>query len=124
MLLNASGQLDLSPGGLEQAARRSQRVGAAGARAALRAAWAAPRRGPSSGGVGGETPPFARALPLAWRAPSNMSGERIEARACQASYRMKNCPDGWFDPWTLEWQFTQERPNIRLLLFTLIAFES
>jgi hypothetical protein len=37
---------------------------------------------------------------------------------------MKNCPDGWFDPWTFEWQFTQERPNIRLLLLTVMALLS
>ena len=34
---------------------------------------------------------------------------------------MKNWPDGWFEPCTFEWQLTHDRPNIRLLLFTVIA---
>ena len=34
--------------------------------------------------------------------------------------RMKNWPDGWFDPWMVEWQFTHDRPNMRLLLFVVI----
>jgi hypothetical protein len=40
------------------------------------------------------------------------------------AYRMKNCPEGWFDPWMFEWQFTHERPNMRLLLFTVISSRS
>ena len=41
-----------------------------------------------------------------------------------SDYRMKNCPDGWFEPWTFEWQLTHDRPNIRLLLFTVMALLS
>jgi hypothetical protein len=49
----------------------------------------------------------------------------MKRRMCTSErYRMKNWPDGWFEPWTFEWQFTHDRPNIRLLLFTVIAFVS
>jgi hypothetical protein len=39
-------------------------------------------------------------------------------------YRMKNWPDGWFDPWMFWWQFMHDRPNIRLLFFTVMALLS
>jgi hypothetical protein len=30
-------------------------------------------------------------------------------RIDQIRQRVKNTPDGWFDPWMLAWQLTQER---------------
>ena len=46
------------------------------------------------------------------------------ARAAHVCLRATACrtgPDGWFEPWMFEWQFTHDRPNIRLLLFTVMA---
>src|SRR4030095_2598058 len=47
--------------------------------------------------------------------------QQLTAHVSLPPYRMKNCPDGWFEPCTFEWQFTHDRPNIRLLLFVVIS---
>ena len=46
--------------------------------------------------------------------------EREASHVRVSRYRMKNWPDGWFEPWMFEWQFTHDRPNIRLLLLVVI----
>ena len=61
--------------------------------------------------------------PLRRGGGANEKDQRNEREASHvrvSRYRMKNWPDGWFEPWTFEWQFTHDRPNIRLLLLVVI----
>ena len=90
MLREAAADEELAPGRLEQAARLVGRVGrrrrAAGCAGGLR-----------RGGAGGWRGPCASAAPGRGEAEQ---GDRRDGESAhtRSAYRMKNWPDGWFEP--------------------------
>ena len=111
---HAAADEELPVGQLEQAARRI-----VGARLETLAAGCA-----GVCGAGGGVPAWASARCGAAAAPTRRSANmnRDSRRMFRLPvYRMKNWPDGWFDPWMFEWQFTHDRPNMRLLLLVVIV---
>ncbi len=116
MLRDAAADEELAPGRLEQAARRvGRRRG--GRRRARPAAPGSAACGACAGGRG--------CLRVCGAGRGEAEQERSVVMANRrmhtvSAYRMKNWPDGWFEPWMFEWQFTHDRPNIRLLLLVVI----